>query len=68
MVLLFWSETLVVTLRLKKALARFRHWAVWHMAGMGTKYQMDGAWVYPLIGEVLAAVGLDEIKVYIAHS
>ena len=34
-VLLFGSETLVVTPRMDKSLAGFHHRAVWQMAGMG---------------------------------
>ena len=35
------------------------------MEGMVPECQQDGTWVYPLIGEALAKVGLDEIGVYI---
>ena len=37
------------------------------MEGMVPECQQDGTWVYPLIGEALAKVGLDEIGVYITR-
>ena len=36
------------------------------MAGIGPKSQRGGTWVYTPIGEALAMVGLEEIRVYIA--
>ena len=65
-VLLFGSETWVLTPRMDKSPKGFRHQVVQWMAGMGTKHQWDGTWVYPLIGAVLEMVELDEIKVYIS--
>ena len=44
-VLLFGSETWVLTPRLEKALEGFHHWAARRMAGMGPKCQPDGTWV-----------------------
>ena len=64
-VLLFGSETWVVTPRLEKALAGFHHRAVQWMAGMGPESQLYRTWVYPPIGEALEMLGLDEIGVYI---
>ena len=66
-VILFGSEMWVVTPCLEKAIAGFHHRAVCQMEGMGHKLQLDGAWVYPPIGEVPKMVRLDEIGVYIAR-
>ena len=66
-VLLFGSETWVVTPWLEKALAGFHHQAVWRMVGMVTKRQLDSTWVYPTIGEALVTIRLDYIGVYIAR-
>ena len=66
-VLLFGSETWVMTPRLDKYLEGFHHRAARQIAGMGPKCQRDGTWVYPLIGAALAMVGLEEIRVYIAR-
>ena len=63
-VLLFGSETWVTNPQLEKAPEVFHQRALLQMAGMGPKCQWDGTWVYPPIG---AAVGLDEIGVYIAR-
>ena len=52
---------------LEKSLAGFHHQAVWRMAGIGFGRQLDGTWVYPPIGEDLAMVVLDDIRVYITR-
>ena len=64
-VLLFGSETWVLTPRLEKSLEGFHHRAVWRMAGMGPKRQCDGTWVYKPIEAALAMVGMEEIGAYI---
>ena len=57
-VLLFGSKKWVMTSWLDKSLERFQHWAARRMACMVPKLQWEGVWVYPLIGAVLAMVGL----------
>ena len=64
-VIIFESETWVLTPRLEKAFEGFHHWGVWRMAGMVPKCQRDGTWVYTPIGAVLEMVGLEYIGVYI---
>ena len=64
-VLLFGSETWVLTPRLEKSLEGFHHRAVRRMASMGPKRQRGGTWLYTLIGAALTMVGLEEIGVYI---
>ena len=66
-VLLFGSDTWVVTPRLEKALVGFHHRAVQRMACMVPKRQQDGTWVYPPIGAALEVAGIDKIRVYIAR-
>ena len=65
-VLLFGSETWVMTPELEKYINDFRHRAVRRMAGMGTKCKLDGTWMYPPIGSALVTVGLNKIGVYIS--
>ena len=65
--LLFESNTWVITPRLEKALKVFHHRVTRRMAGMGPKRQQYGTWVSPTIGVEMATVGLDEIWVYIAR-
>ena len=65
-VLLFGSETYVLTPRLEKSIEGFHHWTAWRMAGMGPKCHWCGTWVYPPIETALAMVVLEEIGVYIA--
>ena len=64
-VLLFGSETWVLTSRLEKSLNCFHFQAMRHMSGMGPKRQQDGVWVFTPIGEALVTVGLEDIGVYI---
>ena len=58
-VLLFGSNTWVLTPWLKKFLEGFYHWVAQCMAGMSPKRQPDRTWVYPSIGAVLVMVGLE---------
>ena len=65
-VLLFRSETWVLTPRLEKSIKGFCHRAARRMAGMGPKHQQDGTWLYPPIGVTLEIVVLEDNGVYIA--
>ena len=65
-VLLLGSETWVLTPCLEKYLEGFNHRAVQRMVGMVPKHKRNETCVYPPIGEALAMVGLEEIRVYIA--
>ena len=49
-VILFGSETWVLTPLLEKGLAGFHHRSARRMAGMGPKHLPDKIWVYPPIG------------------
>ena len=64
-VLLFGSKTWVLTPRLDKSLEGFHHRVARQMAGMVTKRQRDGTWVYTPIGAALEMVQMDEIGLYI---
>ena len=66
-VLLFESETWVLTSCMEKYFEGFHHRAVRRMVGMFPKCQWNGTCVYPLIGAVLATVGMDAIDVCIAR-
>ena len=66
-VLLFLSETWLLTPKLENPLKGFHHQAVRRMAGRGPKRQRGGTWVYTPIGAALELVGLEEIGVYITH-
>ena len=65
--ILFGSNTWVLTLWLEKALEGFRHLAAGLMAGMGPKRHPERTWLYPPIGAALAMVELEEIRVYITR-
>ena len=66
-VIMFGSETWVLTPPLEKALTGFHHRSSRRMLGMGPKCHPDEIWVYPPIGAALAIVGLEDIGVYIAR-
>ena len=57
--ILFGSETWVLTPWLEKYLKVSHHRVVRRMAGMGPKCQRDGTWVYTPIGADLEMVGLE---------
>ena len=65
-VLLFGSNTWILTPCLKKHLKGYHHRLAQRMTGIGTKRQWDGTWVYPPIMVALSMVVLEEIGVYIA--
>ena len=65
--LLFDSNTWVITPRLEKSLKVFHHRVTRQMAGMGPKRQRYGTWVYPPIGAALGMVVLEEIRIYSAY-
>ena len=65
-VLLFGSETWVLTPWLEKTLEGLQNRVVRRIAGMGPKCQRDGTWVYKSIGAALSMVGMEEIGEYIA--
>ena len=56
--LLFGSETWVLTPQLEKSLEVFHHRSVRQMTGMVPKRQWYKIWAYPPIGAVLAMVRL----------
>ena len=65
--ILFGSDTWVLTLRLEKALEGFHHLVAWLMSVMVPKRHPYWTCLYPPIGEALAMVELEEIRVYIAR-
>ena len=64
--ILFGSKTWILTPWLEKAITGFCQCAERWMAGMGPKRQPYRTWVYLPIGEALAMVVLEEIRVYIS--
>ena len=66
LVLMFGSETWVITPHLEKAFEGFHHQAVRQMTVMGPKRQGYETWVYQLIGDALSMVSMDDIGVYIS--
>ena len=58
-VIMFGSETWVLTPRWDKSLKKFHHLKDHRMAGMGPRHQRYRTWVYPPIGTALTMVGLE---------
>ena len=52
---------------LEKCLEGFHHRAVQRMAGMGSKSQRDGTWMYTPVGVALEMAGLGYIGVFISR-
>ena len=65
-VILFRSETWVLTPRLEKGIKGFHHRVAGWMAVMGPKRQQYRMWVYPHIWVALVRMVLGDIWVYIA--
>ena len=65
-VLLFGSETWVLTPWLEKSIEGSHHRAERRITGMFPKCHRDRTWVYLPIGVALEMVGLEEIGVYIS--
>ena len=65
LVLLYGSESLVVTGDILKALEGFHHWADRGITGMTATHGAGGEWKYPLVVAELEAAGLHPIMEYI---
>ena len=65
MVLLYGSESWVVTGAILKVLEGFHHKTAWRTAGMTDWRAEDGEWEYLLVADAMEAEGLWTIKEYI---
>ena len=66
-VLLFGSETWVVTPRILKALEGFHHQVAQRISGLIGRRARDGTWQYPEISEALTRAGLSAIDVCVTR-
>ena len=64
-VLLFGSETWVITPRILQALQGFHHRIARRLSGLVATRGRNGTWDYPLIAEALERAGLSTIEEYI---
>ena len=64
LLLLFGSETWVLTPHMEKVLGGFHHTVDRRLIGRQPRKGQDGGWVYPLMEDVMAEVGLQEVETY----
>ena len=62
MVLLYGSETWVLTLRMQRVVGRFHHRGVHRLMGRQPQKGRDVGWVYPHIEDVMTEAGLQEVE------
>ena len=62
--LLYVSESWVVTGEMIKVLASFHHRAARRIMGMTAKREAGGEWEYPSVLDAMEAAGLHPIRVY----
>ena len=60
--LLFRSETWVLTQRIDKALGSFNFKVVRRLTGKHPRWKKDGSWDYPPLAEILGEAGLKGIR------
>ena len=66
-VLLYGSETWVLTLRMKRMLGGVHHRVAHRLTGRQPRKGRDGNWVYPLLEDAMAEVGLQEVETYVSR-
>ena len=64
-VLLFDSNSCVVTLEMLKVVEELHHRLVWWIKGMMYRRADNGEWEYPLVDDAMESAGLCLIKEYI---
>ena len=62
MVLLYGSETWVLTLRMQRVVGGFHHRVVHRLMGRQPRKGQDGGWVYPHIEDAMTEAGLQEVE------
>ena len=65
LVLLYRSESWVVTGSMIEVLEGFHHWAARRITGMTVRRTTSGGWKWPLVAEALETSGIWTIKEYI---
>ena len=66
-VLLYGSETWVMTLCTRRVLGGFHHSVDHRMTGRQPQRGKDGVWIYPILEDAMAEVGLQEVGAYVYH-
>ena len=66
-VLLYGSETWVISLPIWSTLGGFHHRVSHILMGWQPRWVLDGRWVYPPLEEVTEEAGLQEVDTYVAR-
>ena len=66
MVLLYGSETWVLTPRIKRVLGRFHHRVACRITVSQTQKVRYGGWVYPPLEDAMVEAGLQEVETYVS--
>ena len=66
-VLLYGSETWVLTPHMQRVLCRFQHKVSHRLTGQQPRKGRDGGWVYLPLEEAMAEAGLQEVDTYISR-
>ena len=66
LVLLYGSETRVLTLRMHRVMGGFHHRVAYRLMGWQPWKGRDGGWVYPHIEDAMTKAGLQEVDNYIS--
>ena len=64
LVLLYGSETWVMTPRIGRVLSRFHHRVDRRLTGRQPRRGRDGVWVYPTLEDAMLGAGLQEVETY----
>ena len=63
-VLLYGSETWVLTPHMQRVFGSFHHRVDHRLTGRQPPKGRDGGWVYPLLEDAIARVGLQKVETY----
>ena len=66
-VLIFRSETWMMSPLIGKALGGFHHRVIHQLTGRYPRHQVDGSWVYPHLEAVTVEAGLEEVNMYVTR-
>ena len=66
-VLLYGSETWVLTPRMQMALGGFHHMVARRLTRQKPRKVQDGGWIYPPLEDVMSEAGLKEVDTYVSQ-
>ena len=66
-VMLYRSETLVLTLCVERGVGVSHHRVAHNLTGIKTQIVSDGLWVYPLIEYAISEAVLHEVETYVSR-